>query len=102
MSRTDLWNQAAREMREDDDPRWHAVADWLRGEVICQDEMEPFIELLNITFEQASGVKNYLRFGRTEDGDVKFVADTNEGATAVALAYLGIAAGSAGDAGEGK
>jgi hypothetical protein len=75
-------------MREDADPRWHTVADWLRSEAACQDEMEPFVELLNVTIEQQSGVKGYLRFGREPDGDVAFQADTNEGATAVARAYL--------------
>lgn len=88
MSRTDLWTQAAEAMRQDDDARWHAVADWLRSEAVCQDEMEPFAELMNMAIEQKSGVKGYLRFGRKSDGDVAFSADTNEGATAVALAYL--------------
>ena len=89
MSKTDLWSRAADAMRKDDDARWHAVADWLRSEAACQDEMEPFADLLNVTIEQQSGVKGYLRFGRTGDGDISFLSDTNEGATAVALAYLG-------------
>lgn len=88
MSRTDLWDQAAAAMRNDPDKRWHAVADWLRSESACHQEMEPFAELLNVAIEQQSGVKGYLRFGRKPDGDVAFQADTNEGATAVALAYL--------------
>lgn len=88
MSRTDLWTRAAMAMREDADPRWHAVADWLRSEAACQDEMEPFVELLNATIEQKSGIKGALRFGRKPDGEVTFFADTNEGATTVALAYL--------------
>lgn len=88
MSRTDLWNRAADAMREDVDPRWHAVADWLRAEAIVHDEMEPFTDLLNAAFEQSSGVKGYLQLGRTPDGDIAMRADTNEGATAVALAYL--------------
>ena len=88
MSRTDLWTRAAHAMREDPDPRWHAVADWLRSEAVCQDEMEPFVDMLNAAFEQQSGVKGYLRFGRKPDGDVTLLADTNEGATAVARAYL--------------
>lgn len=90
MSREDLWDRAADAMREDADERWHAVANWLRAEAVCQREMEPFTELLNATFEQASGVKSYLRFGRTSDGDITFHADTNEGATAVANAYLSV------------
>lgn len=69
-------------------PRWHAVADWLRSEAIVRDEMEPFTELMNAAIEQSSGVKGYIRFGRTSDGDVAMLADTSEGATAVALAYL--------------
>ena len=31
MSRTDLWTRTAEAMRTDPDPRWHAVADWLRA-----------------------------------------------------------------------
>ena len=89
MSRTELWDQAAEAMRQDEDTRWHAVADWLRAESLCQQQMGPFAEIINAAVEQASGVKSYLRFGRTPDGNVKFVADTNEGATAVALCYLG-------------
>lgn len=89
MSRTYLWSRAAQVMREDPDPRWHAVADWLRSEAIVRDEMEPFTELMNAAIEQSSGVKGYIRFGRTSDGDVAMHADTSEGATAVALAYLG-------------
>lgn len=88
MSRTALWTRAAEAMRADSDPRWHAVADWLRSEAVVHDEMEPFTELLNASIEQASGVKGYLRFGRTPEGDPKMLADTSEGATAVALAYL--------------
>lgn len=88
MSRTDLWTSAALAMREDPDPRWHAVADWLRGEAILQDEMEPFVEAINATFEQASGVKSYLRFGRQADGEPTLLLDTNTAATAVAQAYL--------------
>lgn len=88
MSRTSLWTRAALAMREDPDPRWHAVADWLRSEAACQDEMEPFAELINAGIEQASGVKGYIRFGRTADGDPMLSIDTNEAATAVALAYL--------------
>lgn len=88
MSKTDLWTRAAHAMREDPDPRWHTVADWLRTEAVLQDEMEPFTELINMAVEQQTGTKGYLRFGREDDGDVRFVADTNEAATAVALAYL--------------
>ena len=95
MSRTDLWNRAAEQMRADADPRWHAVADWLRSESVCQQEMEPFAELIGAAIEQASGIKGYLRFGRKPDGEVAMVADTNEGATAVALAYLNAAEESA-------
>lgn len=89
MSKMDLWTKAADEMRKDADPRWHVVADWLRSEAVCQESMEPFAELLNATIEQTSGVKGYIRFGRTPDGDPAMNVDTNEGATAVALAYLG-------------
>jgi hypothetical protein len=64
------------------------VADWLRTEAVLQDEMEPFAEFINAAIEQESGIKGYLRFGRDDDGDVHFVADANEAATAVALAYL--------------
>jgi hypothetical protein len=88
VTKLDLWNRAVDAMREDDDPRWHAVADWLRSEANVHAEMEPFIELLNCAFEQKSGIKGYLRFGRRGDGEIAFQADTNEGATAVALAYL--------------
>lgn len=88
MSKTDLWTRAALAMREDADPRWHAVADWLRSEAACRDEMEPFTELINASIEQASGVKGYIRFARTADGDPAMQIDTAEGATAVALAYL--------------
>lgn len=88
MSRTDLWTSAAEAMREDADIRWHAVADWLRSEAACQDELEPFADLVNVAIEQASGVKGYLRFIRKPDGDLSLIVDTNEGATAVALAYL--------------
>lgn len=88
MSRVDLWNRAVDAMRKDDDPRWHAVADWLRLEAACMSEMEPFAELINCAIEQKSGVKGYLRFGRKPDGDLSFINDTNEGATAVALTYL--------------
>lgn len=88
MSRTDLWTRAAEAMRTDEDPRWHAVADWLRSEAAVRDEMEPFVELINATIEQASGVKAYIQFGRTPEGDPSMRADTSEGATAVALAYL--------------
>lgn len=88
MSRTDLWTRAAEQMRTDPDARWHAVADWLRTEAVLQDEMEPFVELVNVAVRQQSGVKGYLRFGREADGDIAFHSDTNEGATAVALAYL--------------
>lgn len=89
MSRTDLWDRAADAMRRDDDPRWHAVGDWLRAESVCHQEMGPFVDLLNVAFEQKSGIKSYLRFARKPDGDVTFLADTNEGATAVARTYLG-------------
>ena len=89
MSRADLWNRASDAMRDDDDPRWHAVADWLRAEALAHEGMGPTIELFNVAIEQASGVKSYLRLGRKPDGDVRFDADTTEGATAVALAYLG-------------
>jgi hypothetical protein len=88
MSRTDLWDRASDAMHRDPDPRWHAVADWLRSESACQQQMEPFAELLNVAIEQQSGVKGYLQFGRKADGDLSFLSDTNEGATAVALAYL--------------
>lgn len=88
MSKTDLWTRAALAMRQDEDPRWHAVADWLRSEAAAHDEMEPFAELINAAIEQASGVKGYIRFGRDANGDPALVIDTNEGATSVALAYL--------------
>jgi hypothetical protein len=88
VSKTQLWTRAAEEMRKDADPRWHTVADWLRTEAVLQDEMEPFAELINAAIEQKSGIKGYLRFGRQDDGEVRFVADANEAATAVALAYL--------------
>lgn len=89
MSKVDLWSRAADAMRKDEDARWHSVADWLRAEAACQSEMEPVIELLNVTIEQKSGIKGYLRFGRTPGGEIALRADTDEGATAVALAYLG-------------
>lgn len=89
MSKLDLWNRAVDAMRKDDDARWHAVADWLRSESNLQAEMEPFAELINCAIQQSSGIKGYLRFGRKDDGDLMFLNDTNEGATAVALAYLG-------------
>ena len=88
MSKTQLWTRAAEEMRKDADPRWHTVADWLRTEAVLQDEMQPFADLINAAIEQESGIKGYLRFGRDKDGDVHFVADANEAATAVAMAYL--------------
>lgn len=88
MSKTHLWTRAAQAMRADQDPRWHAVADWLRSEAATHDEMEPFTDLLNATIEQASGIKGYIRFGRATNGDPSMVLDTSEGATAVALAYL--------------
>ena len=88
MSRTDLWNRAAIAMRDDPDPRWHAVADWLRSEALLQEGMEPFSTLVEAAFEQASGVKGYIKVGRKPDGDIQMIADTNEGATAVAVAYL--------------
>ena len=88
MSKVDLWSRAAEAMREDPDPRWHAVADWLRAEALVQDGIEPFVELINAAYEQESGIKGYLRFGRSPDGEIAMSADTNEGATAVALAYL--------------
>lgn len=84
-----LLNRAAKAMREDEDERWHAVADWLTAEVATQADMEPFIELLNSAYETTTGIKGYLRFGRKSDGSIAFHSDTNEGATAVALAYLG-------------
>lgn len=89
MSAVDLWNRAADAMREDDDTRWHAVADWLRSEAVTRSEMEPFTDLLNMAIEQTSGVKGYIRFGRDKDGEIAMHADTAEGATAVALIYLG-------------
>ena len=88
MSRTDLWNRAATAMRDDPDPRWHPVADWLRSEALLQEGMEPFSTLVEAAFEQASGVKGYIKLGRKPDGDIQMIADTNEGATAVAVAYL--------------
>lgn len=88
MSKTHLWTRAAHAMRADEDPRWHAVADWLRSEVATHNEMEPFTDLINATIEQASGIKGYIRFGRDTNGDPSMVLDTSEGATAVALAYL--------------
>lgn len=88
MSAADLWTRAADAMREDADPRWHSVADWLRSEVVTRAEMEPFADLLNCAIEQTSGVKGYIRFGRDKNGEVAMVADSSEGATAVALAYL--------------
>lgn len=89
MSKIDLWNRAAAAMRQDEDPAWQAVGDWLRAEATVHAEMEPFVELLNVCFEQQHGVKSYIRFMRDEDGDPQLFMDTNEGATAVALAYLG-------------
>lgn len=88
MSATDLWTRAAGEMSNDEDSRWHAVAEWLRSEALCHLEMEPVVDLFNVAFEQKSGIKGYLRFARKADGSIDFRADTNEGATAVALAYL--------------
>lgn len=92
MSAPQLWTRAADAMREDEDTRWHAVADWLRMEALTQSEMEPFADLLNVAIEQQSGVKGYIRFGRDAKGEIAMHTDTNEGATAVALAYLGEAA----------
>ena len=89
MSREDLWKRAAEAMATDDDPRWHAVGTWLRQEALVQDGMEPFAELLNLAIEKEGGPSSYIRFGRKPDGDMAFLADTNEPATAVALAYLG-------------
>lgn len=86
--RQNLWNEAAAEMAKDDDPRWRAVGSWLRAEAWCMEAMTPMVELLNTTMEQKTGVKSYLRLGRTPDGDIQFLNDTNEGATAVAQAYL--------------
>ena len=88
MSRTRLWNEAAEAMKDDPDPRWQAVGNWLRAEAWAHEAMGPMAELLNTAMEQETGVKSYLRFGRTPDGDYAFHADTNEGATAVATAYL--------------
>lgn len=88
MSKTKLWTRAADAMRKDDDPRWHAVADWIRSEAVAQDEMEAFVEIVNMAIEQKSGVKGYIRFGYQPDGEIAMHVDTNEGATAVALAYL--------------
>lgn len=89
MSNLDLWSRAVDEMREDEDPRWHAVADWLRTEVIVRAEMEPFTDLLNAAFELESGIKGYIKYVRGPDGNPSMHLDTSEGATAVALAYLG-------------
>lgn len=75
-------------MKADADPRWQAVGKWLRSEAVVHREMEPFIEMLNAAIVTQGGPTGYLRFGRKDDGDVTFLADTNEGATAVALAYL--------------
>lgn len=95
MSKTRLWAKAADAMRTDPDPRWHAVADWIRSEAAVQDEMESFVELINAVIEQKSGVKGYIRFGRQADGEIALHVDTNEGATAVALAYLEASSASA-------
>ena len=84
----DLWTRAADAMREDDDPRWHAVGDWLRLEVVTRANIEPLTELMNLTFEQTCGVKGYLRLKRRPDGSVEYEVDTSEAATAVALRYL--------------
>lgn len=89
MSRTDLWSRAAAQMAQDEDPRWHAVADWLLSEAVVHSEMESFVEMLNAGIEASSGIKGYLRFGRKPDGEISMFADTNEGATAVSLTYLG-------------
>lgn len=75
-------------MRDDADPRWHSVADWLASEAALQDCVEPFADLISMAVEQTSGVKGYLRLGHKPDGSLNFSADTNEGATSVALAYL--------------
>lgn len=88
MSKTDLWNRAAEAMAADEDPRWKAVGKWLRAEAWCHEAMEPFVELMNAAMEAKGGPSSYLRFGRNPDGEIAFQADTNEGATAVALAYL--------------
>lgn len=89
MTQSDLWNRAADAMRSDDDARWHAVAEWMRSEVNVRNTMEPFAELMNCAIEQTSGIRGYLRFGRHPDGQPALDLDTSEGATAVALAYLG-------------
>lgn len=88
MSREQLWTRAADEMRTDEDPRWHAVADWLRTEAALQLEFENVVELWNMAIEQKSGVKGYFKLVRQADGNPTFIMDANEGATAVALAYL--------------
>lgn len=88
MSREQLWNRVAEEMKADPDPRWQAVGEWLRAEAWTQEAMEPTVDLFNAAFEQKSGIKSYLRFKRNESGDLTFSTDTNEAATAVAMAYL--------------
>lgn len=89
MSRIKLWNRAARAMREDDDPRWHAVADVLQGEALVLDGLEHFAELLNAAYKQASGAESLIRFGRKPNGDLVLHADNSEAITRAALTYLG-------------
>lgn len=89
MSAAQLWTRAATAMREDADPRWHAVGDWLRAEAVLRDELEPVTEVFNMAIEQQSGVKGYIRFARKPNGELDLRCDTDEAATAVALAYLG-------------
>lgn len=89
MSKLDLWNRAADEMDKDRDPRWHTVAGWLRAEAVLWTDAEPLIDQINYAYEDKTGIKGFLRFGRRPDGEIATQFDTNEGATAVALAYLG-------------
>jgi hypothetical protein len=89
MSAIDLWHRAADAMREDDDPRWHTVADWLEAEAQVSRGMEAMVNLLNVRMETQTGIKSYLRLKRRPNGELFLNADTNEAATTVALAYLG-------------
>lgn len=84
----ELWRRAAAAMRNDRDSAWHAVADWLDLEAATQGTFEPLIDLLNVAIETETGTAGYLKLGRTEAGEIATHSDTNEGATAVARAYL--------------
>ena len=65
-----------------------ALADWLDGEALVIDGIEPFAELINATYGLGSGGEAFIRFGRTESGEIAMNADTTGLALAVARAYL--------------